>query len=327
MNSNSELDQALQLISKHQPRLLCVVGPTASGKSDLAAKIASEIIKRSSDLPYNGVELINADSYSLYRKMDIGTAKPTLQERSELLEQGILYHFIDVLDPIETSTVAEYAKAASAKIDDIQQEGKLPIVVGGSGLYVRALTDGFEFQGYDLELRAKITEHAAEVGEQALWEELNALDSDTAATLAPENTRRVIRALEVIQTHQGTHIEPAFKHELPPYTYADLKTLQIGFDVAREEIDERIEQRTNMMREFGLTQEVRALWESDELGPTAIKAIGYAEMVQFFEGGVNPADGKLLTEDTTYELIAMHTKRLVRRQQSWFKRDPRIVWL
>ncbi|GHT81442.1 tRNA dimethylallyltransferase [Actinomycetota bacterium] len=299
--------------------LLCVVGPTASGKSDLAISIAKRLLEQGK---YAGVDIINADSYSLYKKLDIGTAKVSLLERQELLEQYGINHFeIDVLEPTQTSNAAEYQQRVLPLIEQLHQQNRLPILVGGSGLYIRAVIDQFEFQGVDLELRDALAERAKLEGTDVLYAELLKLDPKTAKTLDRQNTRRIIRAIEVIQTSKKS-----YQNQLPEYTYRFPDTLQLSINLPREMLDARIDARTLKMRELDLEGEVRGLFKSEELGQTAVKAIGYSEFVNYFEGKPNPANGKTMTVDDVYIQIAQHTKRLVRRQQSWFNRDPRIIF-
>lgn len=297
MSFDHRLDMALEIIAKEKPELLCIVGATASGKSDLAIEIAKNI---------GNADIINADSYSLYKKMNIGTAKVSEGERHTLYEQyNIKHYLIDILEPSDNSTVAQYATMARSQIAKCQARGRLPILCGGSGLYVRAVTDGFEFEGG-----------------------LNPRGVDTAASAVKGQSAEGVASASKVSLDAGEASNDRHRGtKLPEYIYANPHTLQIGLSVPRTELDERIKLRTATMRERGLEHEVRALWEAGMLGITARKAIGYAEFISYFEGGVNPANGKPLTVDDVYDLIAMHTRRLVRRQESWFKRDPRICWV
>ncbi|MDR0950575.1 MAG: tRNA (adenosine(37)-N6)-dimethylallyltransferase MiaA [Candidatus Ancillula sp.] len=298
-------------------QLIAIVGPTASGKSDYAEKLALKIVNSG-----NKCALINADSFSLYRKMDIGTAKPNILERKKLENQGVKYYQIDILDPLEISNAALYQASTLKIINFLHKNNSIPILVGGSGLYVRTITDDFKFQPVDLSLRKQLEKRAEAEGTEHLYQELLNKDPNTAKTLNPENTRRIIRALEVIQI-TGLPFIP----NLPQYTNRFPKTLQLGLKLSREEIDKKIDIRTQKMRDLGLENEVRNLYQNNELGPTAKKAIGYSEFIDYFENKNNPADNKPLTLDSTFTNIANHTKRLVRRQLSWFTRDPRILWV
>ncbi|MDR2508749.1 MAG: tRNA (adenosine(37)-N6)-dimethylallyltransferase MiaA [Candidatus Ancillula sp.] len=328
--SSQLLSSALELVELRSPRIIAIVGPTATGKSDLAISLAKALKERGVSkgdatqkvLP----QIINADSYARYRKMDIGTAKVDLQTRLDLERQwGVKHYQIDVLDPSETSTAQSFAECVKIEIDDISQNANstlgVPILCGGSGLYVRSVLDGFEFQKQDVALRKSLESRLECEGVHALYMALREKSPETAAHISPQNARRVIRALESLEL-QGTHIAT-----LPQYTYAYPSTLQIGLETTREELDRRIDIRTSKMRELGLVSEVSALYSSQMLGETAIKAIGYAEVVSFLNSGTHPGNGRKLDLDATFELIATHTKRLVRRQLSWFKRDPRIHWL
>ncbi len=220
------------------PRVIAVVGPTAAGKSDLGVFLAQQL----------GGEVVNADSMQLYRGMDIGTAKLTPEERG-----GIPHHLLDIWDVTVTASVAEYQKLARARIDALLAEGRWPILVGGSGLYVRGAVDNLEFPGTDPEVRARLEEELALRGSGALHARLAAADPEAARAILPSNGRRIVRALEVIEiTGQP------FTANLPGHDSV-YDTVQIGVDVARPELDERIARRVDRMWEAGLVDEVRAL--------------------------------------------------------------------
>lgn len=222
----------------HAPRVIAVVGPTAAGKSDLGVFLAQRL----------GGEVVNADSMQLYRGMDIGTAKLTPEERG-----GVPHHLLDVWDVTETASVAEYQRMARARIDALLAEGRWPILVGGSGLYVRGAVDNLEFPGTDPEVRARLEEELALRGPGALHARLAAADPDAARAILPSNGRRIVRALEVIEITGRP-----FTANLPGHDSV-YDTLQIGVDVARPELDERIARRVDRMWEAGLVEEVRAL--------------------------------------------------------------------
>ncbi len=281
------------------PRVIAVVGPTAAGKSDLGVFLAREL----------GGEVVNADSMQLYRGMDIGTAKLTLQERA-----GVPHHLLDIWDVTEAASVAEYQKLARAEIDRLLAAGRWPVLVGGSGLYVRGAVDQLEFPGTDPEVRARLEEELALRGSGALHARLAAADPDAAKAILPSNGRRIVRALEVIEiTGQP------FTANLPGHDSV-YDTVQIGVDVGRPELDERIATRVDRMWEAGLVDEVRTL-EGEGLreGKTASRALGYQQVLAAFAGEC--------TEDEARAETVRATKRFARRQDSWFRRDPRVHWL
>ncbi|MGV9918596.1 tRNA (adenosine(37)-N6)-dimethylallyltransferase MiaA [Streptomyces cellulosae] len=283
----------------HAPRVIAVVGPTAAGKSDLGVFLAQRL----------GGEVVNADSMQLYRGMDIGTAKLTPEERG-----GVPHHLLDVWDVTETASVAEYQRMARARIDALLAEGRWPILVGGSGLYVRGAVDNLEFPGTDPEVRARLEEELALRGPGALHARLAAADPDAARAILPSNGRRIVRALEVIEITGRP-----FTANLPGHDSV-YDTLQIGVDVARPELDERITRRVDRMWEAGLVEEVRAL-EAQGLreGRTASRALGYQQVLAALAG-------ECTLEEARAETVRA-TKRFARRQDSWFRRDPRVHWL
>lgn len=256
--------------------------------------------------------------------MDIGTAKVIREER-ELLEAEyrIEHYLFDEFEPSQNINVAVYAKRATNTIKSLIQNGTLPILCGGSGLYIQSVIDGFKFQKVDLNLREELEKRWDYDCGETLWNELENKDRETAKTLQKENKRRVVRALEVIYSTQNKYQEklPQFEHE----QYAFKNTLQIGIGIEKAELDKRIEKRAKKMREKGLLEEVTNL--KSELSVTAKKAIGYFEILAYLNGEVNKANGKTMTIDDAFLQIEQHTKRLTRRQMSWFKRDQRINWI
>ncbi|GHH78424.1 tRNA dimethylallyltransferase [Kitasatospora indigofera] len=281
------------------PRVVSVVGATAAGKSDLAVALARSL----------GGEVINTDSMQLYRGMDIGTAKLTVEERG-----GIPHHLLDVWDVTEAASVAEYQRLARAEIDRLLADGRTPVLVGGSGLYVRAAVDEMEFPGTDPEVRARLEEELAELGPGALHLRLAGLDPAAAAAILPSNGRRIVRALEVI----GITGLP-FTANLPSNT-AVYDAVQIGVAVPRPELDERIALRVDRMWRAGLLDEVRTLEKAGlREGRTAARALGYQQVLEHFAGGC--------TEEEARAETVRATKRFARRQESWFRRDERIHWL
>ncbi|MET9247088.1 tRNA (adenosine(37)-N6)-dimethylallyltransferase MiaA [Nonomuraea sp. NPDC003709] len=279
---------------RQQP-VIAVVGPTAAGKSDLAVDIALRL----------GGECVNADSMQLYRGMDIGTAKLTPAE-----QRGVPHHLLDVWDVTVTASVAEYQKLAREVIDSVA----VPVLVGGSGLYVRAAIDELEFPGTDPEIRARLEGELAERGPAPLYERLRDLDPVAAAAILPSNGRRIVRALEVIE-HSGR----PFSATMPGYD-AVYPSVQIGLEVPRPELDERIALRVERMWRAGLVEEVRGLLgQGLTEGRTASRALGYAQVIRFLEGE--------WSEEQAIEETVRTTRRFARRQESWFRRDPRVRWL
>jgi tRNA dimethylallyltransferase len=279
--------------------VIAVVGPTAAGKSELSLHLAREL---------DG-EVVNADSMQLYKGMDIGTAKLTPQERA-----GVPHHLLGVWDVTEAASVSEYQRLARAAISDIQARGRIPILVGGSGLHLRAALDNLNFPGTDAGLRAQLEEELAQVGPAQLHARLAAADPAAAAAILPGNGRRIVRALEVIELSGGT-----FNAQLPQYE-SIYPSIQIGLGVLRGELDVRIGQRVRRMWELGLVDEVRQLEQIGlRRGRTASRALGYAQVLRFLDGQSTEAEA----EDQTVRA----TRRFARRQESWFRRDPRIRWL
>ena len=277
--------------------LVAVVGATATGKSDLAVSLARAL---------DG-EVINADSMQLYRGMDIGTAKLSAHER-----QGIPHHLLDVWDVRKTATVAEYQILAKQVIDDIEARGKIPVLAGGSGLYIRAALGDLNFPGTDEDIRLRLEAELAERGPAALYERLTAQDPDAAAAILPSNGRRIVRALEVIELSGRP-----FSATMPDYDQSRC-AVQIGLRLPRPDLDSRIEARVDRMWEAGFEAEVRGLAGLRE-GRTASRALGYQQMLRHLDGD--------LTLEQAREDTARATRQFARRQESWFRRDPRITWL
>ena len=281
------------------PRVIAVVGPTAAGKSDLGVAIARAL---------NG-EVVNADSMQLYRGMDIGTAKLTTGER-----QGVPHHLLDIWDVTEAASVAEYQRLARAEIDRLHAAGRTPVLVGGSGLYVRAAIDALDFPGTDPEVRARLEAELAEHGTGPLHARLAAVDPEAARAILPSNGRRIVRALEVVEITGRP-----FTANLPGHE-AVYDTVQIGVDVPRPELDERITLRVDRMWEAGLVGEVRALEKVGlREGRTASRALGYQQVLAALAGECTDQEARAET--------VRATKRFARRQDSWFRRDQRVHWL
>lgn len=280
--------------------VVAVVGATAAGKTDLSLDLAERL----------GGEIVNTDAMQLYRGMDIGTAKVPPQER-----RGIPHHLVDVLDVTEAATVAQFQQWARAAIDDCRARGRVPVLVGGSALYTRAVLDGFEFPGTDPAVRARLEAELDHEGSGALHRRLRARDAEAAERIIPSNGRRVVRALEVIEITGRP-----FSASLPRKEYVDPHTVQVGVDCPREILDRRIEQRVDHMWEAGLVDEVRAL-EGQGLrsGRTAAAALGYQQVLAFLSGECTEQQARLDT--------VRGTRRFARKQDTWFRKDDRIRWV
>ncbi|MDT0305615.1 tRNA (adenosine(37)-N6)-dimethylallyltransferase MiaA [Streptomyces sp. DSM 44917] len=284
------------------PQVVAVVGPTAAGKSDLGVALARRL----------GGEVINADSMQLYRGMDVGTAKLTPAER-----QGVPHHLLDVWDVTVTASVAEYQRLARREIDRLLAAGRTPVLVGGSGLYVRAAVDALEFPGTDPGVRARLEAELERHGSGALHDRLAAADPEAARAILPSNGRRVVRALEVIEITGRP-----FTASLPgPGAEGEVyRTAQIGIAVERPELDRRIAARVDRMWRAGLVAEVGALAGAGlREGRTASRALGYQQVLAALAGKC--------TEEEAREETVRATRRFARRQESWFRRDPRVRWL
>jgi tRNA dimethylallyltransferase len=281
------------------PPVVAVVGPTATGKTALAVALAHRL----------GGEVVNADSMQLYRGMDIGTAKPDLAERN-----GVPHHLLDLWHVREAASVAEYRRLARAQIDRLRAAGTVPLLVGGSGLYVRAVLDELDFPGTDAALRGRLEEELAAVGPAALHTRLAALDPAAAEAVLPSNGRRIVRALEVIELTGGP-----FRAQLPE-PRPHYPAVAVGLDREPAVLDERVAARVDRMWAAGFVEEVTAL-AADGLreGPTASRALGYAQVLAQFDGALTPDEARERTIGTT--------RRFVRRQRSWFRRDATISWL
>ncbi|WP_344266548.1 tRNA (adenosine(37)-N6)-dimethylallyltransferase MiaA [Actinomadura napierensis] len=280
--------------------MIAVVGATAAGKSDLAVELALRL----------GGEAVNADSMQLYRGMDIGTAKLAPAEM-----RGIPHHLLDVWDVTETASVAEYQRLSADAVAAVRARGHVPVLVGGSGLYVRAALDRLEFPGTDPAVRARLEDELEREGPAVLHARLRDLDPAAADAILPSNGRRIVRALEVIEISGRP-----FTATLPEHTYRYDAVVQIGLSVPREKLDERIALRVQRMWDAGLVDEVRAL-EKQGLrnGLTAGRALGYAQVLRYLAGE--------WTEEHAKEETIRTTRRFARRQESWFRRDPRVHWL
>ena len=282
-------------------KVIVICGATATGKSDIAIEIAQEL----------GAEIINADSMQLYRGMDIGTAKLTVEER-----KGIPHHLLDVLDVSEDSTVAWYQEQARAAITEIHGRGKDAVIVGGTGLYIKAILDDLNFPDTDPEVRAKLEAELAEFGAAALFTRLEELDPAAALAIDRANTRRVIRALEVIEITGLPFTANLPREDSSRYPNA----LQFGLVMDREHLRERIDQRVDRMWDAGFVDEVdRLISQGIGNGSTAQRALGYAQIIAMRSGTVTEEEAK---EDTKRA-----SRQYARRQETWFSRDARIQWV
>ena len=286
-------------------KLIAVVGATGTGKSELAIGIAERISKLGLR-----AEIVNADAMQLYKGMDIGTAKLPIPER-----RGIAHHLIDVLEISQESTAAEYQKLAREKILELQQSGIIPILVGGSMLYVASCLNNFDFPERDAQLRAELEQELEQHGPLHMHRKLAELDALAASRIIPENGRRIVRALEIVMITG----EP-FAAALPEKTDSWQPVLEFGLRMEREALLPRLEQRVVQMWEQGLVDEVASLISVGfRESKTASVAIGYAQ-------ALGEIDGELSREEAIASTVSL-TQRYARRQVSWFKRDERIQWL
>jgi tRNA dimethylallyltransferase len=282
-------------------RVVAVVGPTATGKSDLAVTLAQRL----------GGEIVNADSMQLYRGMDIGTAKLAPDERG-----GVPHHLLDVWPITKSAAVAEYQADARRLIDEVAARRAVPVLVGGSGLYLRAVLDELDFPGESPEIRARLYRQLEELGPAELHARLAARDPEAGAAILPSNGRRIVRALEVIELTGGP-----FLARMPGFTSV-YDAVQIGLD--RDDLGSRVEDRVRTMMSRGFLDEVRRLLPHGlRHSPTAGKALGYSQLMAVLDD-----DGEV-TGDVAQAVAATAraTRRFVRRQRSWFRRDPRVHWL
>ena len=282
------------------PRVLALVGSTASGKSATAHQFARD---------RGDVEILSVDSMTVYRGMDIGTAKPTLQEQQE-----VRYHLLDLVDASEPFTVADFQRAAREALADIASRGKVALLVGGTGLYSRAVIYNFTIPGEYPELRESLTARA-ETELSMMFSELREIDPTAAEKIEPTNARRIVRALEVIHGsgQQFSSFGPGLR------AYFDSEVPQVGIQPPLEEIDAAIDRRYRAWIEAGLLDELKTLRANPKgLSRTAAQAVGYKELMPFLEG-----ESDL---ESCISAATLATRQLVRRQRAWFRRDPRIVW-
>jgi tRNA dimethylallyltransferase len=280
--------------------LLAIVGPSASGKTELALELAERL----------GAEIVCADSTTVYRGMDVGTAKPTLERRSH-----VPHHLVDVAEPSEPFTVARYQRLAREAIDDVRSRAHVPLLVGGSGLYVRAVVDDLVFPPTDPAVRERLHREATDAGAVEMYRRLSELDPAAADRIEPDNVRRTVRALEVAEITGRPFSSFAEAWD----RYPPERVRAAGIDVPRPELYERIEARVRDQLAGGLIEEVKELAHRGLTGwLTSSQAIGYAEFARHLEGE--------LSLDEAVARTVKRTKALARRQLAWFRRDPRVRW-
>jgi tRNA dimethylallyltransferase len=279
-------------------KVIAIIGPTAVGKTALSLDIAEKF----------SAEVINADAMQIYKGMDIGTAKLPLPQR-----RGIIHHQIDVLDPIDEANVSQYQKQTREIINDLLTKNVQPMLVGGSGLYVNSVLEDLEFPGTNLEVRAKYEEILDEQGVEVLYEMLKKIDPTAAQNILPNNARKIVRALEVNEI-----TGKAFNAKLPEPSpiFSDVR---IALDMPRDLLDKRISDRVHQMFEDGFVDEVKSIEKNLRLGKTALRALGYSQVLSLLAGEIS--------EDEAITLTINATKKFARRQLSWFRRDPLIHWL
>lgn len=282
--------------------VVAIVGPTASGKTNLSIKMAKE---------FDG-EIINGDSMQIYKGLDIGTAKVTEEEM-----EGIPHHLLSFKEPTESFSVAEYQALVREKIEEIKGRGKLPIIVGGTGLYVQAVLYDFQFTKEEVDeiARKKYYDELAKIGPDAMHAKLVELDPETAKTIHPNNTRRVIRALEMVELHGVSKAsEEHNRGTIPLYNHRI-----IGLDMDREKLYERINLRVDLMMEKDLLEEVRGLWEQGIRDVQSVQAIGYKEIYAYFDG--------LMTLEDAVEQLKQNSRRYAKRQLTYFRNKMDVEWI
>lgn len=288
-------------MENNKPKVIVIVGPTASGKTATAIKVAKEL---------NG-EIVSADSMQIYKEMNIGTAKPTIEE-----QDGILHYMIDVVYPDEEFNVAKYKDMAEIAIEEILAKGKIPIIVGGTGLYINTLVDAIEFVdiGEDLNYRNEMLKRAEIEGASVIHAELAKIDKDAADNIDANNIRRVIRALEIYKLTGKTKTQ--LDMESRKEVKYDYRMYGIKWD--REKLYERIEKRVDIMLEEGLVDEVKNIIPKYKISKTAIQGLGYKEVIEFLNNQIS--------YEEMVEILKMETRRYAKRQLTWFRRDERIKW-
>ena len=287
-----------------KPKVVVIVGPTASGKTALSIELAKKL---------DG-EIISSDSMQIYKDMDIGTAKVTKEEA-----QGIKHYLVDFVSPDQRYTVSDFKKDAEAAIKEILEKGKVPIVVGGTGLYVNSLIYGIEYQDMkiDEEYRNELMNRAEDPVElEKMWNEANAIDPNAMQKISKNDKKRIVRVLEIFKSTGKTKTEHEILSRQKGVEY-DYKVFGISMD--REKLYERINLRVDLMIEAGLEDEVRNLLNKYNEFPTAMQGLGYKEVKEYFDG--------ILTREEMIEKIKQESRRYAKRQLTWFRRNEEIIWL
>lgn len=286
-----------------KPKVIVICGPTASGKTSLSIELAKQI---------NG-EIVSCDSMQIYKDMTIGTAKPTKEEMD-----GIKHYLLDFVSPDQRYSVAEYKKDAENAIEKIISEGKVPIVVGGTGLYLEALIYNIEYQNIeeDMEYRNKLYEIEREQGLSKLYEMASKIDSKAMEKISPNDKKRICRVLEIyhLTGKTKTELEEESRKNEPKYNYK-----LFGITMDREKLYERINLRVDIMINQGLIDEVKNLLEKYNNFPTAMQGLGYKEVVEYLNG--------LITKDEMIDKIKMETRRYAKRQLTWFRKYKNLIWI
>ncbi len=287
-----------------QAEVIAIVGPTASGKTALSIELAKK---------YNG-EIINGDSMQVYRGLDIGTAKITVEEM-----EGVPHHLLSFKEPLEAFSVADYQRLVRMKIAEIRAQGKLPIIVGGSGLYVQAVLYDFQFteEQVDEVARKAYYEELEKLGPDAMHAKLKKLDPQTAESIHPNNTRRVIRAIEMIELNGVSKASEAQNRgEIPLYNHV---ILGLGQNMSREELYDRINHRVDVMMDKGLLEEVKGLWQQNIRGVQSIQAIGYKELYDYLDGKCSL--------NVALDSLKQNSRRYAKRQLTYFRNKMDIYFI
>ena len=287
----------------NKPKVIVICGPTASGKTALSIELAKKI---------NG-EIISCDSMQIYKDMDIGTAKPTLEEQKE-----VKHYLIDFVNPNQRYSVAEYKKDAEKSIKEIISKGKIPIIVGGTGLYVDSLIYGIEYHEIELdeEYRKQLEKEIEEKGLESLYNKAKEIDSKAMEKISPNDKKRIMRVLEIYKATGKTKTEQEIESRANEVEY-DYKVFAIKMD--REKLYERINKRVDLMLEKGLIEEVQNILKKYDEFPTAMQGLGYKEVVEYLEGKT--------TKEEMIDKIKMQTRRYAKRQITWFKKNKQTIWI
>ncbi len=286
-----------------KPKVIVICGPTASGKTALSIELAKKI---------NG-EIISSDSMQIYKDMDIGTAKPSKEEM-----QGIKHYLLDFVEPSQRYSVADFKKDAEKAIEEIISKGKVPIVVGGTGLYVDSLIYGIEYQDiqFDAQYRTKLEKRAEQEGLEKLYNEAKEIDPQAMEKISQNDQKRILRVLEIYKATGKSKTEQEIESRKNGVKY-DYKVFAINMD--REKLYERINKRVDIMIEQGLIQEVETLLKKYDEFPTAMQGLGYKEVVEYLQGTTS--------KEEMIDKIKMETRRYAKRQITWFKKNKQTIWI